>query len=337
MVRSKIGRVLVNLLLATVLSIAFIGCPGQGDTDGGSATDGINVGDQVNDDGGFGASLKITVFGSLGVGGEVDFNVTVLDPRGVALEFIRLFCESELGIAILEPSSGGVAFFSTGPNGIASGRLGGLTAGSFVLECRATQGFNLVDRVTIVISGSGAASFPGAAGGNLGGGSLVEVSDIMIDGDEVGITSITFNTPNEATAFGPIDIVFNPDCDPDTAGAQEETFVFNSYNVTITNQSAQRLVLSTVAIAVGGALPYVFPVQALPGEVPAGPGGTFTFSGPFTEFSGGSKVFIGSLVPIPFGTVPVTFTVTIIDQGGSAVSFSATTTVTFAGVNNCGV
>ena len=194
MLHTKTRRAL--LLLGTVLGCisllsAVSGC-GGGDTDGGPAVDANDrAGAQFVSDT-VGGSLRIRVVGPLTVTGEVGFTVTALDPSGAPLQFIRIFCESERGIAIIEPSAGGVAFEHTDETGVMSGRLGGLVPGSFLLECRGPVGFGLVDRLNITIRGSvpdGFIGFPGAAGGNLGGDSLI---DITPDADEMRISEIQF-------------------------------------------------------------------------------------------------------------------------------------------------
>jgi hypothetical protein len=175
--KGKINRaVLLGQTLLVVAALLIVGC--RGNTDGGDAAVTADTpSGQYSSDGAAGASLTIRVSGSVTVGGRTGFSVTALDPTGAPLAYIRIFCESEQGIAILEPSSGGVAFEHTGPTGFMSGVLGGLLPGSYILECRGPQGFNLVDRVSINVTGSapsGFTGFPGAAGGNLGGGVITD-------------------------------------------------------------------------------------------------------------------------------------------------------------------
>ena len=168
--------------LAIVATGAFTACNNsQGDTSGGKATDNLGNGSTPVSNGGFGAQLLLEVDGVSGtpapvvnVGEIKEFTVRAVDPRGVGLDHQRVFCESEKGVAILEPSSGGVAFEHTNPAGYMSGYLSCITKGSFLLECRIEQGFNLKVQQHIRCVGEGTASFPGAAGGNLGGGNLVE-------------------------------------------------------------------------------------------------------------------------------------------------------------------
>ena len=142
MLKSKFGRVLVGILATSLFAVTYVGCQGGGDTDGNP--DSAGVGSQLVSDGGSGSTLTISATGPIPVGSTIPFTVTAIDPNGAPLAFIRISCESESGIAILEPSRGGGAFESTGSAGVMSGVLGGLTPGSYVLECRGPEGFNLV-------------------------------------------------------------------------------------------------------------------------------------------------------------------------------------------------
>jgi hypothetical protein len=193
MLKSNFGRALVGILATSLFAITYVGCNGNGrDTSGDSQSDVVG---QFVSDGGAGATLTINATGPIAVGQRISFTVTALDPSGLPLSFIRISCESEEGIAILEPSRNGVAFESTGAGGVMSGVLGGLVPGSYVLECRGPQGFNLVDRISLLVVGSadGFDGFPGAAGGELGGGLLVDAPETagleLGDEDQLSRTS----------------------------------------------------------------------------------------------------------------------------------------------------
>lgn len=168
----------------------------QGDTDGGSAVSNLGNGNAPVSNGGFGAKLTIDVVGddsNIEVGEIRGYRVVATDPRGLPLANQRVFCESERGIAILEPSSGGVAFEHTSDDGHMSGKIGCITSGSFLFECRLDQGFNLVDRVHLICRGDTTAYFPGAAGGHLGGGNLVEGETAPTPTPTAGQTCVPFN------------------------------------------------------------------------------------------------------------------------------------------------
>jgi hypothetical protein len=175
----KLSNASILAALFVLAPMALISC--TGDTDGGGAAQGALDADPFVDNGGAGANLEIEINSDnkeVGVGEEVEFRVHVTDPNGQPLQFVRVFCDSELGVAIIEPSANGVAIESTNANGYMSGSIGGVTPGSFLLECRSQSGFNLVDRITVRVTGTvlpGFQGFPGAAGGTLGGGRVMEM------------------------------------------------------------------------------------------------------------------------------------------------------------------
>ena len=63
-------------------------------------------------DGGAGGTLTInveTANNTIGVGETVGFSVHVVDAKGVGAPFVRVFCDSEHGVAIIEPAQNGVS------------------------------------------------------------------------------------------------------------------------------------------------------------------------------------------------------------------------------------
>lgn len=194
MVESKFVRTTVGIL---AIGLVAGGCGGRGDTDGGPANGDTGPGYQYVDDGGSGSTLVIEHDGEIRTGEQEDFRVIATDPNGQPLSFIRIFCETEQGISIIEPSRGGVAYEHTNINGIMSGVIGGLHPGSYLMECRAPQGFNLIARKSLRIVGDipdDFSGFDGAAGGNLGGGLLVEgPDDEELDQIEEAVTETETN------------------------------------------------------------------------------------------------------------------------------------------------
>lgn len=317
------------------------GCQ-SGDTDGGSARDGAGTGDQFVSDGGAGAKLEITFeHDELGVGDTMSFRVLAKDPQGAPLAFIRIFCESEKGIAIIEPSSGGVAFEHTGPDGGMSGVIGGLAPGSFIFECRAPEGFNLVARRTLKITGEvpeGFEGFPGAAGGNLGGGVLIDDTPDEDSVDGIVVESIQFfdGSTENVTA---IDVVRDTDCDGDgtaEGGTDTEPFYLNNYSITVVNNTTSNIVLKSVRFAAGGG---GTATQTLSVLVTAGNEGGSTFTGPFLEsssLSGGTqKKYAGTNDQVSLGTRNIRVIFTAETEAGETITFSGGRSVTFANVNNC--
>ncbi|MFN8390497.1 MAG: hypothetical protein U0136_09430 [Bdellovibrionota bacterium] len=348
MSQAKFGQTLFGIALAGMLaSAALAGClaGGGGDTDGGQGNDDAGIGAQPVSDGGFGASLTIALDdggNELRVAERKDFFVTALDPNGLPLTDRRVFCESEKGIAILEPSSGGVAFEHTGSHGTMSGVLGGVTPGSYLLECRLEEGFNLVARKHLKVIGevpAGFQGFPGAAGGNLGGGVIVE------NPNDVGNSVLTvefLTVTGQQTANGPIDTARELDCDNNVATNDPETYGDDNFVLKIDNPENEDLVIDSVTFTVDDGRDVESSRQKAGLVVAAG--SATTLSGTFTEPvflpSGAQtdvKAFAGTSFRVLNGTFNVNFRVRAhLAASGESVSLSTGQSVTFQDVNNCG-
>lgn len=331
MLKSKFGQTLLGVTAATVVAMTYVGCQGGGNTEGEPST--ADVSGQLVSDGGFGSTLTIAATGPVGVGERIPFTVTALDPNGAPLEFIRIACESELGIAILEPSRGGSAFASTGAAGVMSGVLGGLVPGSYVLECRGPEGFNLVDRISLLITGEvpeGFDGFPGAAGGNLGGGLIVDEP-----AEDATVVEILFVDPaGTESRNGQIDTVFDPDCNNDGINTDPEpNFGFDNYVISIDNDRDDRLFVSSITYSIPS-LGVVSSTQL--GGLVVQPNTTAGLTGSFTDFVGGSKSFAGTGISVPLdATVNVTFSISGTTGSGSSFTLTQSAVVTFGNVNNC--
>lgn len=344
MFNGKLARNIVTSMLLLGISLIGAGCTGgSGDTDGGSAADAAGeLGTQFVSDGGAGASLIIKAPSELRVGETDGFSVTALDPSGSPLGFIRIFCESEKGIAILEPSSGGVAFEHTSAEGYMSGLLGGLLPGSYILECRAPFGFGLIHRVTIVVRGSipdGFQGFPGAAGGNLGGQQLQDLTPDSISGEGIFISQVRFTDgPNSTSSSGPLDIS-RETCDGgtplDPSDDYTEPFYFNEFQVTLQNTSTQKVIVGTIGFIVQDGGPSSTSTQSK--SVVIEPGTTGVVDGILTDFLGGSaKTFAGTTDTVVIGTYRVDIVVTGESDSGEDFTLRQSVTITFDGVNRCG-
>ena len=334
MLRSKLGRTIFIVLFSAVVISLAAACGGRGDTDGGQGNDNAGLGPVFVSDGGSGGTLTITAPFTITTGSRVGFSVTAVDPTGAPLPFIRLFCESEHGIAIIEPSSGGVGFESTNADGFMSGVLGGLAPGSYILECRGPEGFNLIDRVSIVILGEvpeGFDGFPGAAGGNLGGGVIVEnptedvtISAIQFTGVGYGLT---------ANAF--IDISRITDCDGDPATVDPEPFGPDSFSLTIVNNRDSRFVVNSVRFSIADGTGSFSLTESQGLIIP--PNSTAAVVGTFIDSVFGGKSLAGSTIPIIRGDFNVTFTVTgQTGVGGSSISFTDSIAITIDDFDRCG-
>ncbi len=332
MLKSKFGQTLLGVIAAALVAMTYVGCQGTGNTNGEPET--AEVSGQLVADGGFGSTLTIAVSSPLGVGDRAPFTVTAVDPNGLPLAFIRIACESESGIAILEPSRGGTAFESTGAAGVMSGVVGGVAPGSYVLECRGPEGFNLVDRISILITGDvpeGFDGFPGAAGGNLGGGLIVEEP-----AEDATVVEILFVDPaGTESRNGQIDTVFDPDCNNDGILTDPEpNFGFDNYVITIDNDRDDRLFVESITFSIPS-LGVVSSTQ-MGGLVVQPNSANVGLVGSFTDFIGGTKSFAGTGIAVPAdATVNVTFSVSGTTGSGSSFTLTQSAVVTFGNVNNC--
>jgi hypothetical protein len=191
--------------------LALSGClGGQGSTDGGSGADGnfrddVFVSDEMTTGG---MSIEIEN-ASIPVGDTSSFFVSVKNARQQPVSNINVVCDSEQGLAIIEPSSG---YELTNSEGVLSGVIGCAAPGSLQLVCRLSVGANRRQFASVRCTGdvpSGFQGFPGAGGGGLGGG--VQTND---DGD-ARINSADFpeqdDLSSSATENGSIDIVQSSD------------------------------------------------------------------------------------------------------------------------------
>ncbi len=342
------GQTVRKIFLVGLFALPFLSGCWNGDTDGGSANDDAGIGVIPVSDGGFGATLTIELddgSNEIAVGEKKGFRVTALDPLGQPLARRRVFCESEKGIAIIEPSSGGVAFEHTNLEGKLSGVLGGAEPGSYLLECRLEEGFNLVARKSLKITGSvpvGFNGFPGAAGGNLGGGTLPEnPNQAEISADQVEYATL----PSQAfSADGQIDIVKNLLClNPNGTANGPEPFGIDLFQVTFTNPTGFDADIDEVDFTVRDPNG-VTSRQGIGLTVKSGQ--TAQIIGHFTEpagvgtdlgtgFVGNLKQFAATTVRPVAGTYEVDFKVKGSLENGDSFSVTVPSSVVFGNFNVC--
>jgi hypothetical protein len=275
-------------------------------------------------------------------GQRVKFRVIAVDPQGSPLNHIRIFCESEHGIAILEPSRGGVAYEHTSTRGAMSGVLGGLTPGSYLLECRGPQGFNLVARESFRVVGDIPAGFQGwqgAAGGNLGGGAILDPG-----AGGVTVTQIQFSQlNNRITTTGDIDISYISDCDGDPSTSDGESFTVDNFIASFVNASLSAISVRSVRISLyDGSTLRATSVVGLAGLVIPSGGKSTNLVSAFTEvkfppdFSTIPKSLIGTNTPLLQGTYNAVFEFTYDDGLGDTQIVEQTALVRIGHFNNCG-
>ncbi len=338
MITSKIWRGLFTTVCFGLLGLlVFVGCD-QGNTD----NDTDDLGSQFVSDGGAGATLTIEITDdSLSVTETTPFTVTARDPRGAPLAFLRIFCESERGIAIVEPSSNGVAFEHTGSGGVMSGVLGALLPGSYLLECRAPIGVGLIARRSIVITGdvpTGFTGFPGAAGGNLGGGVIVDTSDVDTD-NAVAVSGVSFSDSGGSGASLDITTDRTEDCDPSVTGTQQEPFGNGTVTLNITNNTTQAIVIDSVEITVddGTTAPSAAANLAttIDASSSAGLSGIVLLRASVSPTTGTVAYSASGDTPVA-GTHDVEISVTGHSESGDSFTIDATSTITLTNEDNCG-
>lgn len=327
------------------LGLLSIGC--TGDTDGGSAADNaLDPGSYVSD-GAAGGTLTLNVKDSdntIGVGDTVGFSVVVTDARGAPAPGVRIFCDSEKGVAILEPANNNISVEMTDSEGQMSGQIGGVTPGSYIFECRAQDGFNLVGRTTIKISGevtNGFQGFPGAAGGNLGGGRVIDTTPDVDDGVGLRISAVSFQDAGGESTQGPIDteasVCVNGLPDLCAVTCNNEPFAAATYKVTVKNDTNENIFISTVEFRSGGTT--VVAAQGQVGEIAKG-GGTGILTGFLTTFINCAddtcfNLGNGSSSPIQIGSRNYEVIVTGTSEGGNSFEVSKDISILFQPVNNC--
>lgn len=343
------GRTVKKLFFVGLFALPLLSGCNSGDTDGGSANDNAGQGIIPVSNGGFGATLTIELddgTNEIAVGDKKGFHVTALDPLGQPLTRRRVFCESEKGIAIIEPSSGGVAFEHTNLEGKLSGVLGGAQPGSYLLECRLEEGFNLVARKSFKITGEvpiGFAGFPGAAGGNLGGGTLADNPNQA----EISADQVLYSTLSSGgfVSAAKIDLGKNLLCRaPNGTATAAEPFGPDDYQVTFTNPTPFAADVTEIEFTVQDGRSGVTSVQSVGLTVKSG--STAQIIGHFTEPSGsasnpgaevllGLKEFAGTTFRPLAGSYEVDFTVKGTTEDGEDFSVDVPSFVQFSDFNNC--
>ncbi len=231
--------------LQTVLlgSIAALwGClGGQGSTDGGSGADNNSRGSVFVADETTTGGIEVEVEeASIAVGDTSGFFVRVQNARQEGVSNINVACDSESGVAIIEPQTG---YELTNASGVMSGVIGCERPGSFQLVCRLSVGANRRKFVSVRCTGdipSGFQGFPGAGGGGLGGGA--QTND---DGD-VRIVSAGFVDDGDALSADvatseSIDISQDADCDNTASTSDPEPFFDTYVKLKVENNLAERV------------------------------------------------------------------------------------------------
>ena len=163
-------HLLISVLGGSLLAAALTFLASCGGTSGGEKSyDGASyvAGDSV------GSIAFATLPSSIDVSQVGGFLVSVRDSAGAGVADMQISCDTELGLALIEPSTGKEM---TDSGGYISGKVGCERPGSYQIGCRTPVGANKRVFQRVVCSGevpTGFTGFPGAGGGGLGGGSVI--------------------------------------------------------------------------------------------------------------------------------------------------------------------
>lgn len=349
-------REIFAILSASSLMLSFVGC--SGDTAGGSypgqALEGSGFSPDESNSGSISLELNEDEIGVAEISG---FHARATNSQGSGVTNAAIVCDTERGLALIEPSSGREI---TDESGSISGKVGCEAPGSFRVGCRLASATRRAYQ-TIRCSGSipnGFGGFPHAGGRGLGGAG--GVGDDGTPGgntsDSVRILNISFEDGLE-TGVANIDIARKVDCDGVATTNDPEPFSDTFVRVTIANDSASTLTFRTLRITVPGGLgadgEYRSSDIALTGDafdvLPNGQQNTFITrvlyqkSKPTTlgnEYGNG-KAFVGSKLDIydqVGGRLVTDVTITVVgtDSEGNSVSVRGSVNLYFHNVDRCG-
>ncbi len=322
------------LILLTLVSMATVAC-NSSKTDESGESDLSSI--FVSDDGNTG-SIEIRLDSNVvPVAGTANFQVTAKGADGQLVDNVRIVCDTENDLRIIEPSSGS---FFTASFGSASGVIGCEDTGSFLFAC-GLGGAQRSMRDTVLIKCEGTrpigfAGFPGSAGGGLGNG----VTDVGNDEEEdeegftVRLTGVEFIELGGSTTS--IDIQQGGDCDGDNTTNDPEPFGDASVRFTVSNSTEQIVRYTSYSYEVldlNGSVTQRSPVLNLIGEAVGG-GATGTFNGLFGFADNGQK-FVPSGSQFSSGFKNIRFTLFGTLSDGSQQNITASQAGSFNNFDNC--
>ncbi|MFO0416769.1 MAG: hypothetical protein ACK5Y6_05720 [Pseudomonadota bacterium] len=325
---------------------ALAGCMGgQGSTDGGSGADGGFRDDVfVSDETTVGGMSLVLASSSLGIGDTASFSTFVTNADGSGVPQMNVACDSEDGVAIIEPQRG---FELTDSSGVMTGQIGCEKPGSFQLVCRLTTGASRRKFATVNCTGeipSGFQGFPGAAGGGLGGGT--QTND---DGD-VRIISAFFeddgNFDSSSGSGASVDISGISDCDLSTPKIEVEPFYDTYVVLGVKNNLSEQVRFTSFRYSVsdvdGRGTEFTSKSLGLTQESEstlAADGGSSNIIMPIFKAYNGAKYAgdpMGSGIRISNRSLQtVTFELTGETASGESVSISARATASFGDFDRC--
>lgn len=333
----KIRNYLALLLFFSCILFGFGACNGNTGGNASSADDGHS--DEIFTNSDVGTVSVDVVDSSFPVSTTTGFTVKIRGADSTPQADVPVTCDSEIGLAIVEPSTGkGI----TDGFGSYSGVLGCAAPGSFRFGCR-TPGAGIRDFVTVKCTGGvpdGFAGFPGAGGGGLGGG----VSDVDDENSgEVSVSSIAvYDTGSIGTEQSPEIDISQGSC---TSGSttEPEPFFNTFVGISVVNNSNVSIRFNRLRYQVenvdDSGSQFNSNEISLIGDSDSSvdsDGGEQTFSAIFAEAISGGKRFIGSSSAISFvGVRNVTFRLFGTNAIGEDVIVSGRLAISFNNFSRC--
>jgi len=332
-----------QILFFIVSALALCACGGDTGGDGESFD-----GSSYNDDNSGDIRLDI-VENLMGVGQTSGFRVNVINASGTGVPNVQIACDTETGLALIEPTSG---FELTDSNGQMSGRVGCVTPGSYQIACRLPVGGNQRSFETVICEGpvpAGFTGFPGAGGGSLGvgnggtGGAIPPANN-----GSILISSVTARENGEDT--------ISLDVEQGSCGSEDkngdgdstdpgdiiiETFTDSTLSFAVKNETAEAVNFSSFSYEVSGAsgsgTSYSSSELAFTSGGNIAPGSTSTLTGLFLRAGAGRKSFTGSSTAISTGTGFRNIRIKLFGtaSSGESVTAEAVVGLSFNNFNKC--
>ena len=334
----------LRVMVAAVVLATVAGC---GSTGGGSDSDDDFVDGEFVDGGSSTGTIDLElVSDDVNVAETVGFFVTAKNSAGGPVGLMKITCDSEDGVAIIEPSTGSEF---TDANGRISGRIGCNRPGSLQFVCRGPIGLNRQDTVTVKCAGEIPAGFAGfdGAGGTLGNGSGgVGGGDDGTGGgsdpqNTVLIESISVFDGGDTSSLA-LDVLCSADCDGESTTDDPEACYINDFSVSMKNNGSSAVTVTSVAVFVpsargAGTSGVSLPSQRVNVVIPAN-GGSANVTGLLTDVNEGdpSKNFAGTSTGISaIGVRNVSFTLSGETEDGRTFELTSSRQVSFTSISNC--
>lgn len=335
----SIVNVLGKSLMVALMAAGVASCSG-GTGDDDTATD-FQGGQYVASEDAVGG-LTLTVSESdLDVGDTTGFSVRVVNASGSPVPQMQVSCDTEAGLAIIEPTTGAEL---TDQYGTMSGVLGCAAPGSLQVACRLPIGVNKRKFSTVRCGGSvpsGFTGFPGAAGGGLGTGGVGTPDDGGTGGtgaDGVRLTALQGFDAGETcgdTSTTSIDTTQNLCSD-----GEAEPFFDSTIGMTIANNSNVTVQINSISYSVDNvdAAGSQFNSSAVApiGNTEVPPGDDVQICTLFAKAMAGGKRFIGADSNIGFtGVRNVTVRVSATTETGESFTLTGRTALSFGNFSRC--